>query len=114
VVLVVPRHEILHDAATFEQSDGLAVRELVRQRWDSAIGVDVEEPLLLLSVLADVNLRVLIWESECPLVLRDGVVTPSRCLPELLERDGDLDTIRRLGCIEVDVGFGSHDEDLLN
>jgi hypothetical protein len=48
VLGVVAVDEVLHNAAAFEQADRLAVGESVRQSWDAAVGVDVEEPLLLL------------------------------------------------------------------
>lgn len=47
VVRIVTVHEILHDRAALEEPDGRPVGELVRQRRNSPIGVDLEEPRLL-------------------------------------------------------------------
>lgn len=47
MVLIVAVDEILHDGAALKQVDGAAVGKGVRQRRDAAVGVDVEEPLLL-------------------------------------------------------------------
>lgn len=86
MVLVVLLDQVLLDAPGLEEVDGLAVREGVRQGGDTAVGVDGQEPGLLLRVLADVDVGHLVGEAE------------------LLERDGDLETVGRLRCVEVDVG----------
>lgn len=64
MVFVIFRHKILHDAAAFEEADRFAIRELVRQCWNAAIGVNIEEPLLLLCILGDVDLGELVWQAE--------------------------------------------------
>lgn len=84
VVGVVLLHQILQDAARLEQADLLAVGELVCQSWDTAIGVDLEEPavdgsaiglgrcrlvqrhiLFFLYILAHINLLDLVGQSDC-------------------------------------------------
>ena len=37
----------IHDAPTLEETNELAIGELVRQSWNAAVGIDVEEPLFL-------------------------------------------------------------------
>lgn len=51
MVGIISVDEILHDGAALEQADLLAIGEGVRQGWNTPIGVDVEEPLLLLSAV---------------------------------------------------------------
>ena len=63
VLCVVTLNEILHDAARLEQVDGLAIGELVGQSRNAAVGVDGKEPVLLLSVLADIDLLNLVGKT---------------------------------------------------
>lgn len=55
MVLVIPVHEILQDRAALKDAERRAVGPGVRDGGDAAVGVDVEEPLLLLLVLAQVD-----------------------------------------------------------
>ena len=55
VVFIVALDKVLHDGARLEQRDGRAVLELVGQSRDAAVGVDLEEPWLLLDVFGDVD-----------------------------------------------------------
>lgn len=93
MVLVIAIYKILLDRARFKETDLLSVSESVGDSRNSAIGVDFQEPGLLLLVLGKGELGDLVWQSQ------------------LLERDGDLDAIGSLGGIEVDIGlFGGHFE----
>lgn len=47
MVRIVPVHQILLDAARLEELDGCAVLQRVRQGWDAPVGIDVQEPRLL-------------------------------------------------------------------
>lgn len=55
MVLVVFINEVLHDGTALKQTDLLAIRNGIRQSRDTAIGVDLKEPWLLLGVFADIN-----------------------------------------------------------
>lgn len=55
VVLVISVHKVLHDGGTLKKPNGLAIFKGVRQGGDAAIGVDLQEPRLLLRVLAKFN-----------------------------------------------------------
>ena len=63
VLGVVTLNEILHDASRLEQVDGLAIGELVGQGRNAAIGVDGEEPVLLLRVLGNIDLLNLVGKT---------------------------------------------------
>lgn len=54
VVLVVPLHEVLQDGAALKDANLLAVQGIC-EGGNAAIGVDVEEPLLLLLILHHFN-----------------------------------------------------------
>lgn len=88
VILIILLCNILQNTPAFKQSDALAVGKGIRQRWNSPVWVDGEEPWLLLHVGADVDMLGLVGEVE------------------LFERNGDFDAV---GCgvgVEFDVGFG--------
>lgn len=55
VFRVVAFHKVLHDGAALEEADGRAVREDIGQCGDAAVGVNFEEPGLLLLILAEVD-----------------------------------------------------------
>ena len=95
VVLVILIYEVLLNASRLKQINRLAIGESVRQSWDTAIGVDLQEPWLLLRVLRDVNLGYFVWQSE------------------LLQCNGDLNTVGRLGSVKMDVWASCHDVDLV-
>lgn len=113
---VIAVREVLQDGAALKDADGLAIGESVCEGRNATIGVDLEEPRLLLGVLADLNVCRL-WRSSrfvsVASVLWSRIITMSRTHlvlePELLEQDGDLDAVGRLGRVEVDVGLvGGH------
>lgn len=64
MIFVVSLYEILHDRARFEQTNLLSVGERVGQRRDPSVWIDLQEPWLLLSVLADVYLVDVVLQSE--------------------------------------------------
>ena len=90
VVLVILIDQVLLDASRLKQIDGLTICESVRQSWNPSIGIDFQEPWLLLGVLGDINLGYLVRQSE------------------FLQSDGDLNAIRRLGGVKVDIWTSSH------
>lgn len=113
---VIAVREVLQNGAAFKDADGLAIGESVCEGGDATIGVDLEEPRLLLGVFANLNIRRLWGSSRFVLaasISSGGMVTMSRThlvlKPKLLEQDGDLDAVGRLGRVEVDVGLvGGH------
>lgn len=48
VLLVVPFDQVLQNRATFKNSDGLPIGELISQGRDSTIGINFEIPWLLI------------------------------------------------------------------
>jgi hypothetical protein len=63
VVFVVPGNQILHDRSRLEEVDRLSVRECVCESWDAPVGVDLQEPILLLGVLRKFDLLNFIGEA---------------------------------------------------
>jgi hypothetical protein len=55
VVLVIAINKVLEDGTALEDADGLAVGELVSNGRNAAIGVDLEEPGLLLLIVTHAN-----------------------------------------------------------
>ena len=53
--------QVLQDTAGFEDIDGLAVGKFISYGWNTAIGVDFEEPWLFLLVLAELELFDFVW-----------------------------------------------------
>lgn len=51
MVLVVPVDQVLQDGTALEYADLLAVGEGIRDGGNATIGVDLEEPRLLLLIL---------------------------------------------------------------
>lgn len=94
VVLVVAVNEILQNSTALKDADLLAVGELVSEGGDATVGVDLEEPGLLLLILHHL----------------DGVDLVVKA--ELLEKDGGFDAIGRADGVEGDVClcFGGHGE----
>lgn len=89
--IVVLLDEVLQNTPGLEEADLLPVAgEGICQGGDAAVGVDFEEPGLLLGVLRDVDLVDFVGEAE------------------LLEGDGDFDSVGGLVGVEGDVGgFGA-------
>ena len=85
---IIPLDKILQYRPALKDPDSLPIRKRVRDGGDAAIGVDLEEPRLLLLVLAERELGDLVLEAE------------------LLEHHGDFDAIGGLGRVEVDGGGG--------
>lgn len=88
VILVIPGDEVLQDGATLKDADGLPVLGGVGDGRDAAVGVDLEEPGLLLLVVLEADGAHLVLEVE------------------LLEEDGDLDPVRGVDSVEGDVCLG--------
>ncbi len=82
---IIPLHQILLYTAALKQPYRLSIRESIRERGNPPVRVDFEEPGLLLDVFGDVDFVHGVGE------------------PQFLERDGDLDPVGCLGCVEVDV-----------
>lgn len=59
------------------------------------VDLTIQEPLLLLSVLGDIDLREIIWKTRTWSTLSWSLV-PIWLSPKLLQSDGDLDAVRRL------------------
>lgn len=72
VISIVTLDQVLHNASGFEQVDRLAIRKLVGEGWNTAIGVDSEEPILLLCILADVDLLNFVGKSVIVSVIAPG------------------------------------------
>ena len=64
MILIILFYEILHNRARFEKANGFPIRERICQSWDSAIGIDLEEPGFLLDILLDLDGMGLVWEAE--------------------------------------------------
>lgn len=62
VVLIVPVDKILQDGATFPDLEVVATLVCVDDGRDAAVGVDVEEPLLLLLVFEELDCAYLYTE----------------------------------------------------
>lgn len=45
------RQTYLHNPATLEKIDRLAIGKRIRQSWNTAIGVDLQEPVFLLGAV---------------------------------------------------------------
>lgn len=82
---IISIDEVLLNATTFEQIDLLPIRECVGQSRNSSIRVYLKKPGFLLGVFGDINLVYLVGETK------------------FLQSDGDLDSIRSLGCVEMNV-----------
>ena len=59
---IVLLHEILHYGPRLKEPYGLSVGKGVRECWDSSVGIDLEKPGFLLSVLHDVDLVDFVWQ----------------------------------------------------
>ena len=91
---IIPIDKIKHNTPALKNPNRLPIRKRIRQRGDAAVGVDFEVPRLLLRILGELDLGRFVGQGE------------------LFEGDGDLDAVRGLGCVEVDVGglgVGGHD-----
>ena len=55
VLRIVTIGQVLQDATTFEDPDLLAVVELIKDRRNATVGIDLEKPWLLLPVSTDVD-----------------------------------------------------------
>ena len=56
MIFIISRDEILHNTPTLKYPDRLPVRERIGDGWNSAIRIDFEEPGLLLSAFAELDL----------------------------------------------------------
>jgi hypothetical protein len=112
VVLVVAADEVLEHGAALKDADLLAVGQLVRKCRDAAIGVDLEEPVLLLLIVLHVDLTDLSHAFSLrlsALYSRLERAAPHLVLEaQLLEEDGDLDAIGRVDRVEDDVCLDTH------
>lgn len=86
MLFIILVYEVLLNRAGLEQIDRLTVREGIRERRDPPVGIDGQEPWLLLRVLGYVDLGEVIRNAE------------------LLEGNGNLDSVGSLGGVEVDAG----------
>lgn len=55
VVLVVAVYKVLENGSALKDANGLAIRPLVGDGGDAAVGVNLEEPRLLLFILAHLD-----------------------------------------------------------
>lgn len=112
VVLVEPGDNVQQDGTGFENLDLLAVLELVGQSRDTAVGVDLEVPRLLVLVLEYTDGTDLDGEKRIVRVLRRNYESGWSAYlvrkPELLKNDGCLQAIRSSLRVKSDVGLGGH------
>lgn len=66
---VISLSEVLQDTPALEHADRLAVRESVGYGWNAAVGVDLQEPWLLLGVFAEFDLVDFVGEAVGPELL---------------------------------------------
>ena len=75
MLLIILLSQIHEYTPALEQPDCLAIFKSVGERWDAAIGVDLEKPRFFLLVGGDVDVFGLVGETK------------------LFEGDGDLDAV---------------------
>ena len=63
MVSVVCVNQILHDGPRFEQANPAAVGVDVCQRWEATVGVELEEPGFLVSILGGIDLVKVVGQS---------------------------------------------------
>lgn len=104
---IVLLDEILHDAAGLKESDRLAIREGVCESGNASVWIDREKPGLFLGVALDVDFVDFVGEAADRDVY--SAVNPwveeadPGCLPKLFKGNRNLDTVRGLGCVEIDI-----------
>ena len=64
---IVLLYEICHDASRLEEPDTLPIGKSVRQCRDPTIGIDGEEPGLLLGVFLDIDMVCLVGKPTFPI-----------------------------------------------
>lgn len=112
---IVLLDEILHDAAGLKEADRLAIGEGVCKSGNAAVWIDLEKPWLFLGVGLDVDFVDFIGETadrDVYSAVNSWVEEANLgCLPKLFKGNRNLNAVRSLGCVEVDVrsfGGGRH------
>lgn len=59
---IIPLDQVLHDTTTLKQAESLTIVKGIGHGRDSAIRVDIEEPLLLLGVARNIDIMDFVWE----------------------------------------------------
>jgi hypothetical protein len=60
--LKLPVNKILHNTPTLKDSNLLAIAESVRDGWNAAVGIDLEEPGFFLGVFGELDFGRFVWE----------------------------------------------------
>lgn len=68
VLGIIPLDQVLHDASRLEEVDRLSVGEFISQGRNASIGVNLEEPRLLLCVFAYVDFVGIVRDAAIGLV----------------------------------------------
>lgn len=60
---VILLDQVLHDTPRLKQVNSAAVRELVCESGDAAIGIDLEKPVFFLGIVLDVDFVGYVWKA---------------------------------------------------